>query len=253
MTCVVVCQLWNGLRPGVARTFVDELEWGSGDAADRMSAQHSCFQCEDAPCVAACPTGASFVADDGTVGVDRGRCIGCGVCVPSCPYGARTINRPGPYHFGLTAPAPYEDADPGRVGTAEKCDACGARRSEGLAPVCVKACPTGARLVGDLDDPADPIHAFVSECGASRVRGTSVFFADGGRSLEMSEVFRALGARRLVEERQRPDDEPAGNPAVLGAACVAGAACTAALAVRASRERKGEREPVPEEAQCSGA
>ena len=51
-----------------------------------------CMHCEDAPCVAVCPTGAAFIGADGIVGVDHGRCIGCLYCMAACPTQVRSFN-----------------------------------------------------------------------------------------------------------------------------------------------------------------
>ncbi len=47
-----------------------------------------CVQCQDAPCIAACPVDAlSRNADTGAINLDRDACIGCRQCVAACPYG----------------------------------------------------------------------------------------------------------------------------------------------------------------------
>src|SRR6266545_24970 len=99
-----------------------------------------CNQCEDAPCVAACPTGAMFTRPDGIVDFDKGACIGCKACMAACPYDAIFINP--------------EDH------SAEKCNFCAHRIDAGLEPACVVVCPTQAILVGQADDsPAASIAA----------------------------------------------------------------------------------------------
>lgn len=45
-----------------------------------------------APRVDACPTHATYKADDGSVVIDKSRCIGCGSCIAACPYDARYKN-----------------------------------------------------------------------------------------------------------------------------------------------------------------
>ncbi len=47
---------------------------------------HSCFQCEDYPCVEACPVEAAFVnSQTGAVNVDVSKCTACGLCIGACP------------------------------------------------------------------------------------------------------------------------------------------------------------------------
>jgi tetrathionate reductase subunit B len=100
-----------------------------------------CNHCTNSPCVQACPVGATFDSPDGVVLVDTQRCLGCRYCVQACPYGCRFINP--------------------RTQTAEKCSLCYHRITKGLKAACVETCPTGARLIGDLKDPVDPIHEFL--------------------------------------------------------------------------------------------
>ena len=92
-----------------------------------------CNQCEDAPCVAACPTSAMYRRPDGIVDFDKTACIGCKACIAACPYDAIFINP--------------EDH------SAEKCNFCAHRLDVGLEPACVVVCPTQAIIVGDLADP----------------------------------------------------------------------------------------------------
>lgn len=47
-----------------------------------------CRHCEDARCLEACITGAMQRDPRGAVVVDESRCVGCWMCVMTCPYGA---------------------------------------------------------------------------------------------------------------------------------------------------------------------
>ena len=96
-----------------------------------------CNQCENPPCVQVCPVGATYQTPDGVVLVDRTWCIGCGYCIMGCPYGVRFFHPV--YH------------------TAEKCNWCYHRISKGLKTACVDACPFGARQIGNIKDPNDPV------------------------------------------------------------------------------------------------
>ena len=52
-----------------------------------------CRQCQDAPCLNACPTGAISVnATLGRVEINEETCIGCRTCVSVCPFGVMTFN-----------------------------------------------------------------------------------------------------------------------------------------------------------------
>lgn len=78
-----------------------------------------CQQCDIAPCIEVCPTGALFRnVELGAVMWDKDKCIGCKACVSACPFGAIFY-------------------DP-RERIIMKCDLC---KGE---PLCVEFCPTGA-------------------------------------------------------------------------------------------------------------
>ncbi len=80
-----------------------------------------CRQCEDAPCLRICSTGAlSMDPETGVKYIDGDKCIGCWMCVMVCPY-------------GVIAPAAEKHA-------ADKCDRCFQMKE----PYCMGACPTGA-------------------------------------------------------------------------------------------------------------
>ncbi len=96
-----------------------------------------CNQCDNPPCVQVCPVGATYQAADGVVLVDRSWCIGCGYCIMGCPYGVRFFHPV--YHV------------------AEKCNFCYHRLAKGMKTACVDACPFGARRIGNLKDPDDPV------------------------------------------------------------------------------------------------
>jgi len=92
-----------------------------------------CNHCEDAPCLAVCPTGAIHREDDsGPVLLDADRCIGCKACVMACPFGMARLRQDGR--------------------RAAKCDLCADRVASGLLPACVAACPTGALDLKELDE-----------------------------------------------------------------------------------------------------
>lgn len=98
---------------------------------DGVKLPTQCRQCEEAPCVRVCPTGATYRTATYTA-VDPERCIGCRLCMMVCPFGA--------IHIATTTIRGHDRR------AACKCDIC-IDRPEG--PACVAACPTGALSLRD--------------------------------------------------------------------------------------------------------
>jgi Fe-S-cluster-containing dehydrogenase component len=98
--------------------------------------------------------------------VDEDKCIGCQLCAWACPYGAREIALP----HSKTAASDKGRKDSKR-GTMQKCTLCVDRiYNETLEvrdrqPACVMACPTRARMFGDLGDPDSDASKAVAERG----------------------------------------------------------------------------------------
>ena len=91
----------------------------------------TCQHCADAPCVSVCPTEASHKIADGTVQIDKEKCIGCQFCAMACPYGVRYLN------------------EEERV--VEKCTLCEQKTAQGELPQCVAQCAGRARYFGDIE------------------------------------------------------------------------------------------------------
>lgn len=186
--CTVACKQENATPPGVYWSKVLQYEVGRYPRARMRFLPMLCMHCRQAPCLEACPTGATYRHPAGPVLVDEGRCVGCRYCVMACPYEARTHNASEPRGYfpgkGLT---PYEQTGYARHarGTIEKCTFCVHRLEEGKEPACVATCPAGARLLGNLDDPTSKVALLVKE-GIAKPRmeelGTepSVFYIDEG-------------------------------------------------------------------------
>ncbi len=109
-----------------------------------------CKHCTHAGCLDACPTGALFRTEFGTVVVQADVCNGCGTCVGACPFGV--IER---RDDGTVSPK----GDRGRVeqdvphkGTANKCTLCYDRLVHDETPACAKACPTTSISFGGRED-----------------------------------------------------------------------------------------------------
>ena len=137
MDCVVACKTENEVPEGFNR------DWVTTEARGRFPSIHleirseRCNHCDSPPCVTVCPTGASHVESFGhVVLVTADECIGCKVCLASCPYDARFVNPDG---------------------YADKCTFCIHRVRDGLDPACVSVCPTRCMTFGDLDDPGSDV------------------------------------------------------------------------------------------------
>ena len=134
--CVIACKTENDLPEGFARNWIWTGTTGEYPALSMEVRSERCNQCEAAPCVAACPTGASHYGPGGIVLVDRHKCTGCKACIAACPYDARYVHP---------------------VGHVDKCTFCLHRVHQGKQPACVTVCPTGALAFGDVADPASAV------------------------------------------------------------------------------------------------
>lgn len=173
--CTMACKVSNGTPPQMFYSHVEVSEEGAYPDAVNVYLPVLCEHCADAPCLEACPTGATYRDEDGIVCINHSGCIGCQSCVNACPYNVRTYLPPtdieGYYpEFGLTEQekAFYGRFEPGKV---YKCDFC---RSRGLTdseegPACVRTCPGKARIFGDLDDPSSEVAKLVAAGGYSQL------------------------------------------------------------------------------------
>ena len=176
--CVEACARENNLPDDIRYIRVMEMEAGSMEfdestaeythdkvpAKDKYYLPVQCQQCDNPPCVKACPVGATWKEPDGIVVVDYNWCIGCRFCVVACPYFARRFN------FAEAAIRPdqinpeqgYLSNRPRPKGVVEKCTFCLHRTRVGRMPACLEACPTGARKFGNLNDPNSEIRKIIA-------------------------------------------------------------------------------------------
>ncbi|MHC4542967.1 MAG: response regulator [Planctomycetota bacterium] len=134
LTCVVECAYARlGLPKHVPISQVLSASGVSVEAAGDLAVPLRCMQCEDAPCITVCPTGALYRDSlDDPVLIDQNLCIGCKSCMLACPIGAISLDPEGK--------------------AVQKCDMCIARLKKGQLPVCVTSCPTEATQLTTLDE-----------------------------------------------------------------------------------------------------
>jgi len=132
----------NGARDGFTDAKIEGHDVDPDNIAKAFFVPKLCNQCDNPPCVQVCPVGATYQTPDGVVLVDRTWCIGCGYCIMACPYGVRFFH------------PVYK--------TAEKCTFCYHRITKGMKTACVQACPFGARQIGDIKNPDDPVTKIVT-------------------------------------------------------------------------------------------
>ena len=171
--CTVGCVSENKLPPAMHYRPVFEYEQGKYPKVSRTFLPRPCMQCDKPPCVAACPVkgkdGATWKETTGIgagiVSISYEQCIGCGACVPACPYSARTMDDGRLHGNGTPAVqkyetmASYEYGKPwprsGKnqpVGTARKCHFCVHRLATGQLPTCITTCIGRAGYFGDEND-----------------------------------------------------------------------------------------------------
>lgn len=131
-----------------------------------------CMHCQNPPCVDACPVKATWMEPDGIVVVDYNWCIGCRYCIASCPYDARRFNWADPVvpEDLLNPNQHYLGNRLRKKGVVEKCTFCIQRSRDGRNPACVEACPTGARIFGNLLDPESELRWVLSNKKVFRLK-----------------------------------------------------------------------------------
>jgi carbon-monoxide dehydrogenase iron sulfur subunit len=130
--CEVYCQLQHAQSADLVKAFKKAKRPLSRLYVEEkgvVSFSVRCQQCDEAPCVQACLTGA-LTRDPMTslVKLDEERCIGCGTCLLVCPLGALKL-----------------DIEKKKM---LKCDLCQGKD----IPACVANCPNEALVYVEVQD-----------------------------------------------------------------------------------------------------
>lgn len=142
-----------------------------------VNAPMMCQHCDHAPCETVCPVLATTHANEGINQMTYNRCIGTKYCANNCPYKVRRFNwfkyndnDKFDYHFNndLGKMVINPDVTVRHRGVMEKCSFCVQRIQAGkltakregrkledgeVQSACAVACPSGAIVFGDKNDP----------------------------------------------------------------------------------------------------
>ncbi len=130
------------------------------------------------PCVSVCPaTATDYGYDTGIVSQIYTRCFGCRYCMGACPYHARYFNWWDPKWPEGMEKYLSPDVSPRMRGVVEKCSFCYHRyqaardtayyedrediEEHEYQTACATACPAGAIVFGDLNNPEHMVHQIV--------------------------------------------------------------------------------------------
>jgi molybdopterin-containing oxidoreductase family iron-sulfur binding subunit len=162
---------------------------GDSNALKTYFQPRMCVQCENAPCEVVCPVGATAHSADGLNDMTYNRCVGTRYCSNNCPYKVRRFNflTLQDWETDTIKLGRNPDVSVRSRGVMEKCTFCVQRirgaeivaereLAQGLRKepdpekgetlikdgeiltACQSACPSGAIVFGDINDP----HATVS-------------------------------------------------------------------------------------------
>ena len=123
-SCEVACKQLYNLPIGVYRLKIEKIGPARDDTGKLTMKFNAivCRQCDEAPCIRACPQNALERRKDGVVIVKSEACNGCKKCIEACPLHALWLNP--------------------ETKSIEKCDLCIDKGLE--VPFCVKHCMSGA-------------------------------------------------------------------------------------------------------------
>jgi len=148
--CEIYCQLQHAQSKNIVRALTRErphpLPRLRVEEKGEISFSVRCQQCEEAPCVQACITGA--LSRDPVISLielDQDRCVGCWTCILACPIGAI-----------------MQDREQNR---ALICDLCQGKEM----PACVANCPNEALFYIESEDVNTEVQSEMTVPGPMKV------------------------------------------------------------------------------------
>lgn len=172
--CQTACKQWNKLPgdettnsgvyenpPNLTSNLYNQIhfiEKPKDVGIDWLFVRRACMHCGEAGCMDICPApGAIFRTKEGAVAFDKGKCIGCKLCISACPFDVPRFDE----HDKIS-----------------KCTLCADRISNGLHSACSKVCPTGAIKFGSRDALIGKARtAGYTVYGENELKGLGVMFA----------------------------------------------------------------------------
>ncbi|QIZ75475.1 4Fe-4S dicluster domain-containing protein [Ferrimonas lipolytica] len=161
--CKDACNKVNFLPEGMARLDLErQTDRVEGEVCpkcgktecncERKYVRVSCQQCQNAPCVMVCPTGAAHRDEEtGIVTMNPDTCAGCKYCITACPYNVRQINPD--------------------TKVADNCDFClHTNLAKGELPGCVQECKFGALKFGNANDKSSYVSKLLAAKNTERVK-----------------------------------------------------------------------------------